>query len=83
VKSATVYWFDDQPWGGCSVPKSWRMLYQDAQGQWQPVTGADNYGLKKGSANTVNFDPVKTKAVKLEVTLPEKLSSGIYEWSVK
>lgn len=83
VKSSTVYWFDDQPWGGCSVPKSWRILYQDEQGQWQPVTGADNYGLKKGSANTVNFDPVQTSAVKLEVTLPEKMSSGVYEWSIK
>ena len=83
VKSATVYWFDDQPWGGCSVPKSWAIYYKDAQGQWKPVTGADNYGLKKGSANTVNFDPVRTRAVKLEVTLPEKLSSGVYEWSVR
>jgi hypothetical protein len=33
--------------------------------------------------NTVNFDPVKTKALKLEVTLPDDNSAGIFEWSVK
>ena len=32
---------------------------------------------------TVNFDPVVTKEVKLEVKLPEKLSSGLFEWSIK
>ena len=33
VQSATVYWYDDGPWGGCRVPKSWRILYQDGQGK--------------------------------------------------
>ena len=83
VSSSTVYWFDDQPWGGCSVPQSWCVCYRDDKGQWQHVAGADSYGTKKGVANTVNFDPVRTKAVRLEVVLPEKLSSGLYEWSVK
>ena len=47
--------------------QSWKMYYKDAQGQWQPVSGADKYGVEKGTGNTVNFDPVKTKAVKLEI----------------
>ncbi len=25
VQSSTVYWFDDAPWGGCRVPKSWKI----------------------------------------------------------
>ena len=83
VQSATVYWFDDGPWGGCRVPQSWRILYQDAQGQWQPVSGADSYPTDKGSACTVNFDPVSTKAVKLEVVLPADNSAGLFEWSVR
>ena len=83
VQSATVYWFDDGPWGGCRVPQSWRILYQDAQGQWQPVSGADHYPTDKGAACTVNFDPVSTKALRLEVTLPADNSAGLYEWSVK
>ena len=83
VQSCTVYWFDDAPWGGCRVPKSWRILYQDAQGQWQPVTDVDHYPTTRGAACTVNFSPVKTKALRLEVTQPDDFSSGLFEWSVK
>ena len=83
VQSATVYWYDDGPWGGCRVPQSWRILYQTADGQWQPVTGADGYPTDKGSACTVNFDPVKTKALRLEVSLPSDNSAGLFEWSVR
>ncbi|MDE6549690.1 MAG: glycoside hydrolase family 127 protein, partial [Muribaculaceae bacterium] len=82
VQSATVYWFDDGPWGGCRVPKSWNLYYQDANGEWQPVTGADNFGTQKGAANRVDFDPVTTKALKLEVVLPDDNSAGIFEWQL-
>jgi len=83
VQSATVYWYDDGPWGGCRVPQSWRILYQDAQGQWQPVSGADHYPTDKGAACTVNFNPVKTKALRLEVVLPKDNATGLFEWIVK
>ena len=83
VKSATVYWYDDAPWGGCRVPKSWNVYYRDRQGKWSPVTGADSFGIRKGSANTVNFDPVTTTAVKLEVVQPDDNSTGLFEWEVK
>ena len=82
VKSATVYWYDDAPWGGCRVPESWSLYYKDSDGEWQPVSGADHYGLLKGSANTVTFDPVTTSAMKLEVVLPDGNSSGLYEWQI-
>ena len=65
------------------MPKSWNVYYRDEQGYWQPVTHPDHFGVKKGMGNTVNFDPVKTKALKLEVTLPDDNSAGIFEWSVK
>jgi len=83
VQSATVYWYDDGPWGGCRVPKSWRILYRDAQGQWQPVSGADNYPVDKGAACTVNFNPVKTRALRLEVELPDDNAAGLFEWIVR
>ncbi len=83
VKSSTVYWFDDAPWGGCRVPKSWAIYYRDTQGEWQPVTGADSYRIERGAPNTVNFNPVETSAVKLEVTLPDDNSAGLFEWEVK
>ena len=83
VSRSTVWWFDDQPWGGCAVPKAWRILYKDAGGAWVPVSGADGYPSVKGRACTVNFAPVTTEALKLEVDLPDELSAGLYEWEVK
>ena len=83
VSTSTVHWFSDKPWGGCAVPKSWRILYQRADGQWLPVEGADSYPTYPGTASTVNFTPVRTKAVRLEVTLPDNDSAGLFEWSVR
>ncbi len=83
VSTSTVYWFDDQPWGGCSVPKSWKLYYKDDSGNWQEVKNATGYNTNKGVANTVNFDAVKTSSMKLEIVQPEKYSCGVFEWSVK
>lgn len=83
VQSATVYWYDDGPWGGCRVPQSWRILYRDAQGQWQSVSDADRYPTEKGVACTVNFRPVKTTALRLEVQLPDDNAAGLFEWIVR
>ncbi len=83
VSTATVYWFDDAPWGGCRVPKSWKIYYKDDHGEWQAVSNPDNYGVDKGTGNSVRFDPVKTKEIKLEVTLPDEYAAGVYEWEVQ
>ena len=83
VKSSTVYWYDDDPWGDCRIPESWSIYYMDNDGGWQPVTGADRYTTNKGAANTVNFDPIETTSLKLEFKQPEGKSTGIFEWSVK
>lgn len=83
VSSASVFWFDDQPWGGCQVPAAWRIYYKGADGSWKEVSNASAYGCEKGVSNEVRFDPVKTKAVKLEVDQPEGKSCGIYEWEIR
>ena len=83
VSSSTIYWFDDQPWGGCSVPKAWRILYKNAAGEWEDVKEADSYPTEKYAPCEVNFAPVTTSALKLEVDLPDELSAGLYEWEVK
>lgn len=83
IQSSTVYWYDDGPWGGCRVPKAWRIYYKDNAGQWQPVKGASKYPTTKGTACTVDFDPVKTTAVKMEIDLPNDNSAGLFEWSIK
>ena len=83
VSSSTVYWFDDEPWGGCRVPQSWKLYYKDEQGGWTPVSAAGTYGTKKGVPNTVEFTPVQTTAMKLEVVLPKDNSAGVFEWEVE
>ena len=83
VSSSTVYWFTDKPWGGCDVPKSWRILYLTESGEWQPVTCDGVYPTYRGTPSTVNFAPVRTKSLRLEVTLPDGDSAGLFEWSVK
>ena len=82
VSSSTVYWFDDGPWGGCRVPDSWKLYYKDTSGNWTEVQHPTGYGTVKGAANIVNFDPVKTTAMKLEIVQGE-YSAGVFEWSVK
>ena len=83
IKSSTVYWFDDGPWGGCRVPKWWKIYYMDEAGEWQEVQNPDKYETVKGAANTVNFDPVTTTKVKLEVRQPDDNSAGLFEWEVR
>lgn len=83
VSSSSIFWFDDGPWGGCRVPKNWKLFYQDASGNWVPVKNTTDYGTVKGENNEVRFEPVTTKALKLEVQLPEKNAAGLFEWSVE
>jgi len=83
ISSSTVYWFDDAPWGGCRVPASWKLYYQNAAGEWVAVNNLTDYPVVKGDNNRVTFEPVTTKAVKIEVVLPEKNATGIYEWAIK
>ena len=83
ISTSTVYWFDDGPWGGCRVPKEWKIYYKDNSGQWQEVKNPSGYGTVKGAPNVVNFDAVTTSAVKLEIVQPEQHSCGVFEWSVK
>jgi hypothetical protein len=39
--------------------------------------------VEEGLGNEVVFKPVTTKALKIEVKLPEKNASGIFEWEVE
>jgi uncharacterized protein len=79
LSSVEVYWFDDTGRGECRVPESWRVLYRDEEGQFQPVTSDDAYGTEVDQFNRVEFEPVNTTAVKLEIDLQEEWSAGIQE----
>jgi hypothetical protein len=81
VSSVDVYWFDDTGRGGCRVPASWRLLYR-AGDRWTPVTAAGPFGVAKDRFNKVTFEPVTTKALRLEVELQPDASAGVLEWRV-
>ena len=53
------------------------------KGSWEEVKNPTAYGTGKGMSNIVNFDAVKTKAMRLELKQPEDFSCGVFEWSVK
>jgi hypothetical protein len=82
VSSCSVFWFDDAPWGGCRIPANWKILYKSG-GTWLQVEVKGDYPNQKDFLNTVKFTPVETDALRLEVTLPQEFSSGIYEWIVE
>ena len=83
VSVAKVYWFDDGPDGGCRVPVSWKILSLTASGEWIAVKNSTPYGIEKDKLNEVQFAPVTTSALRLEVQLPVDNSSGLYEWVVQ
>jgi uncharacterized protein len=82
VSSSKVYWFDDGPWGGCRIPAAWK-LYFLKDGQWIAVHANTPYEIAKDRYCQVQFDPVQTQAMRLEVRLPVDNSSGIHEWSLQ
>lgn len=83
VSSSQVYWFDDSPWGGCRIPAAWKIYYKSNDGLWLPVKNTSSYEIAKDKYNTVEFEPIVTSALKLEVQLPVDNATGIHEWIVK
>ena len=82
VSESQVYWYDDGPFGGCRIPPSYKVYYKKGE-EWIPVEADGNYEIAKDKFNVLKFKPVTTTALKMEVQLPEKHSTGIHEWMVK
>jgi hypothetical protein len=84
VSKASVYWFDDRSTGGgCRVPASWKILYKDAAGNWQPVKAKGPFGVDANKYNAVEFEPVETTGLRLDAQLRKDYSGGILEWRVE
>jgi hypothetical protein len=82
VSGSEVYWYDDSPFGDCRIPASWRILYKQGD-QWLPVKNTTPYSVQKDKYDSVQFEPVKTSALRLEIQLPKENASGIHEWIVR
>lgn len=82
VQRVKVYWFDDGPDGGCRIPMAWKVLYLNGK-RWKAVNATSPYPLTRDAFNTVEFTPVSTGALRLEVRLGREYSAGIHEWIVE
>jgi hypothetical protein len=69
VSSVDIYWKDDKQY--CPTPIGWRLVYQDGS-KWKPVETSDAFGVEKDKFNTIRFEPVKTRALRLEIQLQPK-----------
>jgi DUF1680 family protein len=82
VRAVEVYWFDDTGEGQCRVPKSWRLHYRDGD-EWKPVRRIGTPGTARDRYNHLEFPPVETDALRIEVQLQPGFSGGILEWKVE
>ena len=83
VKGVEVYWFDDEPSGRCRLPASWRVQWRaDGKAPWQAV--AVDGPVAKDKFCVIDFpEPVKAKAVRIDVSLQKDFSGGILECRFK
>ncbi len=82
VSQTEIYWFDDTGRGGVRVPASWRLLYKDGA-QWKPIETTAGFGIATDRWNVVNFKPVNTTALRVELVMQPTFSAGVQEWRVK
>jgi len=81
VSAVAVYWYDDTGSGSCRAPQSWRVLWQEGE-HWRPVDTTAEFGTQLDSYNRVEFKPVETTGLRLEVQLQPDFSGGILEWKI-
>lgn len=82
TKSA-VFWHEDAGRGPFRLPTSWRLLWRDRNGSWQPVEPKGDYPVERDGWSRVEFAPVTTRALRLEVTQPDSASCALYEWTAQ
>jgi DUF1680 family protein len=78
VSEVKVYWFDDGPDGGCRIPSNWRVQYQVGD-EWMDVQPVESYTITKDDWDSLSFNRIKTKSLRLIIDLPEEYATGIYE----
>jgi DUF1680 family protein len=80
IRSTRVYWFDDDPKGGCRTPAAARVLVRTGD-SWR--IAAPELGVEKDRFNVASFPPVETSAVRVEVDLRPGASAGVLEWRIE
>ena len=81
VSRTEVFWASGPADGATGPPKGWRLLYQDGR-QWKEVASKGPYATSANAFVTVEFAPVKTLAMRIEVTMDGDATVGLDEWRV-
>lgn len=82
ISQTQVYWTEFEHYDGSyKIPEKWELVYFD-NSEWKPVKNKSEYKTEKDKYNTVNFDKVRTKKVRLKVKLQKGFSGGIMEWKI-
>ena len=82
VHSVQVYWalHDDDANPG-KLPKSWRLLYRN-DNDWKEVTSSGGYPVTADQLTSIDFSPVTTNAMRLEVQLQDGATAGLFKWGL-
>ena len=84
VHRVQVYWLDfDHYDGNYRVPASWKLYYRNDKDRWEEVKAHGEYGVVKDQYNTIDFDAVRTTALRIAAQLQEGESGGVIEWKVE
>ena len=79
VFAIEVYWLDEF-WNLTAwAPESWRVEYLDEKSEWQPVISPSGYTTDQVWFSRVNFEPVRTSALRVVAQLKEGKEGGIYQ----
>jgi len=73
VSRTEVFW--------TAPPQSWRLLYLE-NSQWKAVAAHGPYTVTANAFASVEFTPVRTLALRIEVTLPPGVGASVAEWRV-
>ena len=82
VSSVGTYWWDERRiHANCRVPQSWRVLCKVGS-EWVSVDGNSQFRTDMDKFNIVNFKPMVTTAIRIEVQLQPGWSGGLLKWVV-
>ncbi len=82
LSECRVYWFDDEPHGGCRVPAAWKVQQREGE-VWRDVTPIGEPTIVKDDWSVARFQPVQCREIRLLVRLQNGFSGGILEWEVR
>jgi hypothetical protein len=82
VHSVQLYWaLHDEDQNPGKLPKSWRLLYRDGEA-WKEVASPSAYQMTADQINEVEFAPVTTSALRIEVQLQNGATAGLFKWGI-